>query len=743
MKKVELLSPCGNFESLVAAVQNGADAVYFGGKNFGARKYAQNFNDDEIVNAIKYCHLYGVKVYITVNTLINEDEIDDCIRYIRFLHINNVDALIMQDIGLISLVRKIFPNLEIHASTQMHNHNQNGIEELKKLGVKRVVLARELSLDEIKKIDVDIEKEVFIHGALCVCYSGCCLFSSMNGGRSGNRGACVGSCRLPYKLLENGKETKQNGDYPLSLKSLCTITKLGELIESGITSFKIEGRMKSAYYTGYVTRLYREKIDEYYKTKNVSVSLEEINNLKKLYNREFTLGYLFNSNKIANIKTSNHIGVKLGEVIDINKKYIKVKLDETVYQEDAVRFDNDKGMILNRLYNKKGLLINKVLKGDIALFDNKINLKKAKIVLKTIDSNLYKVIDQFPPKKILVKMNFKGVLGKNIELEITDGINKVKSTGIVPQLSVNSSATIDNTRKHLEKLGDTPFVLDSLNIDLDDNLFIPIKSLNDLRRDAIHKLISIRENYVPNIFEEKKISDNNQYVKQNDNININVLVRNEEQLKVVLDYKINNIYVDTYALYKKYKHLNNVYFRTPRINNIKEFDMDNMLINDIGLLKYGVNKNIVTDSYMNVTNSYSLKYFLEKSVKLVCLSYENELSNIKNLAKYSSYFEIPIYGRCELMVMKYCPIKMILNNDNNTCSLCMNNKYSLKDSEGHIYPFEEKNHITTIYHYKSISRMNELDDLVKIGISNFRVDLFDEKEEDIRKVIEGILKYGR
>ena len=255
MKKVELLSPCGNYECLKAAIHNGADAVYLSGKNFGARKYADNFTNDEIIEAIKYSHLYGVKVYITVNTMIYETEVDSVIEYLKFLYINNVDAVIMQDIGIISKIRKILPDLEIHASTQCHNHNDEGLQLFKDLGITRVVLDREMSLDEIKKLKTNIELEVFVYGALCVCYSGCCLFSSMNGGRSANRGSCVGPCRLPYKFIEDNKYIKTNGDYLLSTKELNTIEHIKELIESGIDSFKIEGRMKSPFYVGFVTSI--------------------------------------------------------------------------------------------------------------------------------------------------------------------------------------------------------------------------------------------------------------------------------------------------------------------------------------------------------------------------------------------------------------------------------------------------------------------------------------------------------
>ena len=213
MKKVELLCPAGNFEMLKSAIHNGADAIYLSGTKFGARKFANNFNNDEIIEAINYAHLYGVKVYCTINTLIKDNEIEDFLSFVEFIHKNDIDAVLMQDLGMINLVRKTYPNLEIHASTQFHNHNNAGLEFLKELGIKRAVLARELSINEIKDLNVDIEKEVFVHGALCISYSGQCLMSSLIMNRSGNRGECAGMCRLPYKLLENDKKTPTNGEY--------------------------------------------------------------------------------------------------------------------------------------------------------------------------------------------------------------------------------------------------------------------------------------------------------------------------------------------------------------------------------------------------------------------------------------------------------------------------------------------------------------------------------------------------
>lgn len=399
----ELLSPAGNMECLKAAVLNGADAVYLGGKSFGARAYAGNFSDEEMIDAVRYAHLYGVKIYVTVNTIIYNNEVHELMEYIKYLYSIGVDALIMQDIGMISLVRSVLPNMEIHASTQCHNHNNDGIRLLKKLGVTRIVLDREMSLEEIENIDVDIEKEVFIHGALCNCYSGCCLFSFMNGGRSGNRGECTQSCRLPYKLIKNGEYVNSDSKYLLSTKELNTSYDFDKLMSSDIVSFKIEGRMKSPSYVGYVTRVYRRLMDNY----GSKVLKSEEDNLKILFNRDFTSGYLF-KDKVMNIESSNHRGLDIGKVIDVNDKKIKVKLYSDLYQEDGIRFKYcNKGMMANFIYNEKGLLINKGNVGDIIYLDNKINLKDKDILVKTSSNYLDKEIITSSIKKILINIDIK------------------------------------------------------------------------------------------------------------------------------------------------------------------------------------------------------------------------------------------------------------------------------------------------------------------------------------------------
>lgn len=739
MERVELLSPAGNMECLISAVQNGADAVYVGGKKFGARAFANNFDYDELVEAIKYCHLYGVKIYVTVNTICYENELEEVLKYIEFLHTNHVDALIMQDLGLIKLVREKFPNLEIHASTQMHNHNDAGLSILKELGIKRVVLDREMSLDEINNLKTDIEKEVFIHGALCVSYSGCCLFSAMHGGRSGNRGECVGACRLPYKLLENGKEVNTDGEYILSTKSLCTINNINKILSSNITSLKIEGRMKSKEYVGYITRLYREKIDEYYLSKNYNITDEEIKNIKKLYNRELTSGYLFNNygSSIMNIKTSNHIGVVLGNVIRVDSKKIYISLKDEINQEDGIRFDNDKGMIVNKLYNQKNMLVNHLNKGDIAILDNKIGLTKGSIVRKTIDSKLVEDINKYKERKVLIGIYLEAKVGKKLELSITDGVNKVELLGNVVESAKNSPTTEERIKEQIEKLGNTIFISSDTKLDLDNNIFLSIKELNDIRRVATDKLKDLREN---NSKTDIIINDIELIKHKNDNrdLIISILVRNEEQLKASIKNNINYIYTDNFDLYKKYKK-NNVYYKTPRVslNNI-DYKDENLLVTELGgVYKYSKDNKVNTDYYLNVVNSSTTNFIHDLGVNRVTLSPELDIEDYKYLSSKNN-IDVLVYGRVELMITKYCPMNMIINKDKKECSLCYKNKYSLKDKDNNIYPIVTNNHLVTILDSNNINMLDDINKLMNYDIYSYRIDLYDEKEKDIDNIINKI-----
>lgn len=720
----ELLAPAGNFDCLRAAINSGADAIYIGGKLFGARAYAGNFTKEELKEAVDYAHLYNVKIYVTVNTIIYNNEIDEFIEYIKYLYLIGVDALIMQDIGMISLVRKMFPNIEVHASTQFHNHNSEGIKLLKKLGVTRVVLDREMSLEEIENIDVDIEKEVFIHGALCNSYSGCCLFSSMNGGRSGNRGQCTQPCRLPYKLIKNNKYIDIPNKYLLSTKELNTIDNFDKLINSSVVSFKIEGRMKSPSYVGYVTSIYRKLIDNY----NNKVTKEENDNLKILFNREFTNGYLFND-KVMNTYTSNHQGLEIGNVVEVTPSKIKIKLSNTLYQEDGIRFKNsDLGMIANLIYNDKMLLINKGLKGDIIYLDNKINLKEKDILVKTSSNYLDKEVLSYNEKKIPIDI-MVNLKNNYLEISFNDGKNIVIDK-VEVDTPIKRGSTSSEIKNKLSKLGNTPFIMNNISINMDRDIFVNMKDLNNIRRVLTDRLIDMRTKVDRDIITSDDCFD---YNEDNNGIyEISVLARSREQVEASLYKNVDRIYVDE-DLYDLYKDNDRVYLRLPRVVNDFKYTSKNILACEYGAInKYGNSDiNLISDYYLNVVNNYSIKFLLDNNVKRVTLSPEVNYDYLDDYIK--DKVEILVYGKVELMITKSCPIKEAM--------LCPCNKkdiYYLEDINKNRYRILHSNCLTHIMHYKNIDYLDKIEYYIGVGIKSFRLELLDESYDEVIRLIDKI-----
>lgn len=744
MKKIEILSPVGNKEMLYAAINNGADAIYMSGKDYGARKFATNFNKEELKEAVEYARLYGVKVYITINTLIYENEIEKFIEYVKFLYELNVDAVLVQDIGMINLIRNICPNLVIHASTQMHNHNIEGIKYLKELGVKRVVLARELSLEEIKNINVDIEKEVFVYGALCISYSGQCLMSSLLLNRSGNRGECAGMCRLPYELYEENKKINTEGPYLLSPKELNTLSHLREIIASGIDSLKIEGRMKSPEYVGYVTKIFRRLVDCYYNNEIMNVTPEELTNLKKLYNREFTLGHLFNERnyKLMNIKSPNHLGTFLGTATVEKNNKIKILLSDDIHQYDGIRFGNSEGMIVNYLYDKDFLLINKASKGDIVYVDNKIGLNQNENVLKTLDSKLLEKINDIPKRRVPVNIKVEALLNKPLKATISDFEHTItKSLGMVTA-SIKCPIKKEEIVERFSRLNETIFRLIDIEIIEDENIFIPVKIMNELRREIVLALELERkkrtiEPYYGN-YPTNKIS-------MNITKSINIFVHNEEQLKYLLNKEVN-IYTDDLLMYKKYKQ-SNIYYVTDRVcAHLLDLENENIMCSNLSsIYKYNKNNNIFSDIYLNIVNSYSVETLASLNVKKISLTVENSLENIKDIInqyekrnKSKPNLDILVYGRVELMVLKHCFLNMFINNDHD-CKVCKNKKqYYLKDRNNFLFPIINKNCNSYILNYKNINLINNINYYKKIGINNFTINLFNESIEEIDKILNDI-----
>ena len=403
MSNVELLSPVGEWDSLVAAVQNGANAVYFGANEFNARMNSKNFNREELKRAIEYAKLRNVKTNLTLNILIKDKEFVQAIELVKYAYECGIDAIIVQDLGLAREIIKLFPDLDVHSSTQMTVYNIDGVKEIEKLGFKRCVLARELSLDEIRNIcsNTNIEIEVFIHGALCICYSGQCLMSSSIGGRSGNRGKCAGTCRLPYTLLKNEHMVEKG--HLLSSKDVCTLDILPELISAGIKSFKIEGRMKSPEYVGLVTSIYRKYIDLANSNKEYIVDEKDREKLMQIFNRGgFSTGYLKGKlgKEMMYKDKPNHMGIYIGKVLNYNynKGYVKFKTEKEILLGDSISINDASCRISELMISNNNIKVANL--GEIVTcgrINGKIHVGDK--IYRTVSTALNKEIEQISQKE--------------------------------------------------------------------------------------------------------------------------------------------------------------------------------------------------------------------------------------------------------------------------------------------------------------------------------------------------------
>ena len=723
---MEILSPAGNFECLKAAIMAGADAVYLGGKLFGARAFSNNFTDEELIEAIKYAHLYNVKVYVTVNTLIYEREVEKFLSYVDFLYKNNVDALIIQDIGMMDLIRKTYPTLELHASTQMHIHNIEGVKLVEKLGLKRAVLARETSIDTIKYIkeNTSIELEIFVHGALCISYSGQCLMSALIGNRSGNRGSCAGCCRQPYNLISNNKKVNDE-KYILSTKDLCSLDIIGKLIDIGVDSFKIEGRMKSPEYVYMATKIYRTAVDSYLKTGKVKIDEKDILDLKKIFNRNFTKGFLNNAknDEITYSYRPNHQGVKIGKVIKCQNNYVTIKLTDELNINDGIRI-GDVGFVVTNMY-KDRKKITHASSGIISIYC-KDKLLENIDVLKTTDYLLNKKIkEEIDARKRKVMINAKVSVYKDspIKLELSDNVNNITVLGSNVLKSINSPTSHLKIKEQISKLGNTIYSINSIEVNGDDDIFIPIAELNDLRRKAIDELNDKRL-YKYNYVKKEYSIELKDYEKEN---NYNILVSSVKEYEKIKSLPFKNIYLesDIYDLIddeRKVLKLDRV------INSYKDYDTE-LLVGELGsVLKY---KNVSTDYSLNVTNSYSVAFLHSIGVNKVTLSYElnkNQIINLVNsyINRYNKRpnLELIIYGRVEAMISKFNLNKLYNVTDS-----------YLQDRFNNLYPIVVKNDLMRIYDYKRLF-INDYKDYFDIGINNLRINVLDDSDiKDVFNIV--------
>ena len=765
MREVELLAPVGSFEALKAAVQNGANAVYLGGKDFGARASANNFDRDELKEAVKYAHIRGVQVFVTTNTLRKENEIEDFLEYAKFLYDIDVDAIILQDIGMARLIKRELPDFELHASTQMVAHSLEDVKYLESVGFDRVVLAREVTVEEIKYIcdNCKADIEVFVHGALCVCYSGQCLMSSMIGNRSGNRGRCAQPCRQRYELIDvyTGEVVNSNGDYLLSPRDLNAIEEIDKVIDAGVHSLKIEGRMKRPEYVATVIDGYRKTIDEYLATNKLNVSDETINDLYTIFNRKFTKGLLLGDvgKDMMNSQLPNNQGLYVGTVVDYNKKAkrLKIKLANTLKKGDGINLG---GGTIGRII-KNGNIETIGYKGETIELDFVGEARKGQIVFKTSDSELMDRVQatftqdkEFVKNIIDAKITIK--LGQKPILTLKDRHSNeatIEGDKIVEE-AMKVALSKEKVETQLRKLGNTPYELDLLEIELDDNVSLPISLLNQMRRDCIELLDKERVSIKNRKYKNKIVKYKPVQYNRNKQQEISVKVKNLEQLESALECGLDRIYYeDTNTIDKAMrlamKYNKKVIYSAPRIIRNKEYNhlakannagVESVQVGNYGSIDYFKDKKLNIDYYLNAFNSETINYYKEIGADTLCISQELNINEIKETIKYTDInIESVVYGYTPLMITEYCPMGVIVRDckKDKRVAKCKESIYALRNSKGDEFRVSQDIFCrSTIYNSNVTCMLDNLYELHEIGINVLRLDFTLEDKETVKEVIE-------
>ncbi|GAB6098368.1 U32 family peptidase [Halanaerocella petrolearia] len=782
--KPELLSPVGDQDSLYAAVQNGADAVYLGGETFNARNRADNFSLQELKSAIDYAHIRGVRVYVTVNTLYKNNEIRDVLQFIEEIYHHRVDGVIVQDLGAAKLINESFPDLELHASTQLTVHNLAGAKYLESLGFSRVVLARELSLSEIKEIIIgtDLEVETFIHGALCVCYSGQCLMSSLIGGRSGNRGRCAQPCRLPYSLVDLETEEVINQtlaqQHLLSPKDINTLEILPELIETGISSLKIEGRMKRPEYAALTTRVYRDYLDEYFLDQdNYQVSNQDQEKLSQLFNRgEFIPGYYKGKEDLDLIsyQRPKNWGLKVGEVLDYNPQTeeCKIKLDKELNEGDKIE-----------IWREEERNISFVVSNINRLNDKQVVIRVKRSVLK--GDPIYRITDQelldnlaqsfHQPdtiKKIVINGQLTARLGSKMEFKLRDkdGFYVSSTVDFIPEEARNQPLTEEDFREQLSKLGNTPYQLEGLDLEIDSNLFIPISKLNELRRNAVDKLNQIRKEQFLTTSRSNDLTEESfqlQTAKGTEDNELTVYLQQTDYITDIAPLEVDRIYLDSKKvnidkldgiISQTDKYNTELFIRLPRIareeemkqikveiEKLEQTEIDGYLVPQLGVVELvkDTNKELIADFSLNTFNNYTTKLWQKEGYKGVVLSPELTLKEVKKLARYNEIEkEVIVYGHLPMMISEYCPVGYVTGGGEvgpRGCETnCRDNKYGLLDRKDMIAPIKTDPNScrSIIYNSQPLYLIKHLNKITKTNCQNYRLDFTIESKEEVITIIK-------
>ncbi len=698
--QVEVLAPAGSLDIMKAVVAAGADAVYLGGNMFGARAFASNFNDEELICAIEYAHLYGRKVYLTVNTLLKEREIEkSLIEYLIPFYEAGLDAVIVQDLGVLKLIREHFPDMDIHASTQMTQTGVYGSRLLKELGASRIVTSREMNLKEIKQLQdgLDVEIESFVHGALCYCYSGQCLLSGFNGGRSGNRGRCAQPCRMPYEVYDKEKKINDRSNcYALSPKDMCALQILPDVIESGVYSLKIEGRMKNVTYAAMVTHIYRRYVDMYLEKgrEGFGVDKQDMDMLADIYNRgAFTTGYYDSAKgkKMMSLNRPNHMGTECLKVASNKSGKVTFKVLKNVNRGDVFEIDKEHSFESGAdVKAGQTLVVN--LPKKYPLYEGRVinRMNNAKI-------KAY-VLDNFVAEAPKLHVDMRLVVRKNENISLTVIYNGIEKTCMGEPVTEAQSrpATEAELVKNLKKTGDTCFIADNVNVLLDDGVFVPVGWIKELRRNALEQLETHLKHSIARTYRKPECKNAADRQENNDNnyqIRKAVYLHDLKQVRCAADAPlVESIYLDYKLFYendvdslkKTVEYCQskgiNVYVFLPHILKAEKYDRFRSLcekasdcgidrficrnIEQIGFLggddwrKISDKVHVITDSSIYIFNTYAKdelrRLCSNAGVILDRMTLPLELTDKEMQPVKGSDTELSVYGNVPLMVSEQC-----------------------------------------------------------------------------------------
>lgn len=737
---IELLAPAGSMEALKAAVESGADAVYLSGKMFGARAYANNFDENGLKEAIEFAHLRNVKIHVTVNTLVDNAEVAELAEYLRYLYEAGADAVLVQDLGVARIARAVVPDLPLHASTQMTVNNLAGVLALQELGFTRVVLAREVTLKDIRHIcrNCNVEIEVFAHGALCVCYSGQCLMSSMIGGRSGNRGRCAQPCRLPYTLVDkNGQNILTDaGQYLLSPRDMNTIELIPDLIEAGVVSLKLEGRMKKPEYVAVVVNSYRQKIDAYYQRTDLTENVQK--NLSQIFNRDFTTAYLEKKQGkfMMSDKRPNNRGRLIGRVMryDDKARLAVIKLTENVAVGDTIDFWVKVGGRVSTNISKifvKNKDVTEAAGGMEVAIPVQGRVHPHDRVFKVFDVRLMQKARTFftsgaPVRRIGIDIKAIAKLSEPFYLEAVDenGYSAQVQSDFIVEKALKRAMDRQAVEKQMNRLGTTIYELRRLDCIIDDNVIVPMSVMNDARRILVEKLMTLRlkayerpQSVVrDNAVWQKDFILNNEEIKKPELV---VATDTLEKVRSAADsgadivlfggdsYQHEYISPDMYrqAVQICQERRCKIAFGTPRImrdneqtaftkwlEHIQDLSIDAIYAHSLAqmyLIRKAGNIPIWADYSFNTYNDATINFLADYNIQGATVSPELNFKQIKTLANASPLpLECLVHGNMELMVSEYCVLGSFMGNlDKGSCTKpCEKNKYWLCDRKNEKFP---------------------------------------------------------